>query len=53
MELGSSCEADISSASQEIPGILWYPDVPYRIHNSLTHIPVLSKCKSFQPVYLM
>jgi hypothetical protein len=44
-------EANSSSASQEIPGVLWYPYVNYRIHNSLTLIPILRQCTPFQPVY--
>jgi hypothetical protein len=43
MEQRPSWEANSFSASQEIPRILWNPEVHYRIHNSLSPVPTLSQ----------
>jgi hypothetical protein len=40
-------EADIFSASQEIPHILLNPWVHYRVHDSSPHVPTLSRFNPF------
>jgi hypothetical protein len=42
MEQSPFWEANRSSASQEIPHVLWIPKVHYRTHKSPPPVPILS-----------
>jgi hypothetical protein len=43
MQQSPSREAESRLASQEIPRLLWYPKVHYRVKNSPTLVPILSQ----------
>ena len=51
MEQSPSWEANRSSASQEIPCILWNSKVHFCIYNSLPPVPILSQINLFHALY--
>jgi len=47
MEKNHSSEATSHSASQEMPCVLWNPNVRYRIQKSLPPVPIFKQMNTF------
>ena len=52
MEQSLSWEANTSSASQEIPCILWNPKDHYGFYKSPPLVPILKKIQPMPPIHL-